>query len=464
MMRKLLLRLPKTSFAQFTTRAMPIERRYDQPGLDTILSALLIEQQQKKAERERAAATAQALAGGGNGQPTGYSTGPQGPAYAPTNRISQGYGRERNGIDLTRVIGDYWQTGAVLEGNRNNNYTRLLQTQMEQEAENQRELMQQAGLDERNSLNQAIELDKQYTDDIPQHIQEGLANYQIRYNPIIQRQIDKESEERARIIADKRLRDSEKAWAVAEKDRKIRWLRTQTEPFPPNERPVTPQQQFEQGVVTDGPTGQRGLLGNRNGEITFNPIKDEKQAEQIKRDNALALQAQKAADAQRLEAIKAANKTEIERIKSGSKDKSGDLLKRRDAMYKDWTDSIGDLNNAKENWDKLNAGENVLNSKGQPVQMSSEAAFVTMNSAAERARYYKSQVDEIGAELAAIKQAKANPTPPSIPIPLTPSPLLQPPAQQPQAPPSANGPPDWYLKLPPGAKYIDPTGVERIKQ
>lgn len=295
---------------------------------------------------------------------------------------------------------------------------------------------------EQEQLQQASLASRQQQEDVPQWIQQGMASGSLRYSPAQLRERQSLSDSIDKVYSDPRWSPAQRARFEATQRQKIRQIDLAPQTVPINERPVTPQQQFEQSVVTwtDQTTGKKitGFMGMRSGAPDFKPFQDDSAKMELEQQK---FQAKQMADEQKVyhEAIR-------DQMRGEHEERMLNRQMRADAMRQ-----------------RIELQRDISKAKAQMVKDKAAAARDAIEidlSSSEK------ELEDMEAMLKTIvvppEWRPAAPPETLSPIqPLTPgitqtSPMVG-------AAPTSEGPPQWYLDLPPGSEYPAPDGTTRIK-
>ena len=118
-------------------------------------------------------------------------------------------------------------------------------------------------------IREADMMGRQMAQDVPQWIQQGVSSGALRYSPAQARERQDLFDSIDKINSDDRFTPEQRANFIARQRERIRAIDLAPQEVPPNERPVSPQQQAEQITweETDPTSGLkvRKYLGSRNG-------------------------------------------------------------------------------------------------------------------------------------------------------------------------------------------------------
>lgn len=175
-----------------------------------------------------------------------------------------GYGQGRSDQAIASII---------------NNIINGQQQSATQQSIAERQMQAAMAAEQRQVMGADIDLrNEAMSEKLPQWLEEGLAKGHYKYSRETEREIEDIQNTLARVGKAPNLTSEEKMQAQADLAQRLREARHEAQWVPEHQRPITPQQQFEQGTVafTDQATGKTSsyFMGTRSGEPNPIPLGD----------------------------------------------------------------------------------------------------------------------------------------------------------------------------------------------
>lgn len=384
-------------------------------------------------------------------QPKGGLEAPEGaaPSYSVRARERQpSYSRSANYRDplaynAQRTLDRLAQSNLAYD--RLGNQNMLAQFKAEQQEQ------QQAADDEQQAsmeaMRQADMMSRQQAGDIPQWIGEGLTNGSLRYSPAQSRERQQLFDSIDKIQSDPRWSPAQRAQFESRQRERIRQIDMAPQEVPPNERPVPPQQQFEQNIVTDPVTGMRGLMGMRNGVAEFKPIEDKSKAKLE-------------ADQQKMEAAQAKFDLQQKQMRDkADHDAYLYTIEKRRSREKSISDTRRELSKERLALSRAKQQDAQARVMNPDVKLPAFDATEHENLITDLDKELQALIAE-DAHLRSLETVGAQGA--TLPTAMGAASLMPVPGG-PETQSVGDGPPEWYLALPSGATYTAPDGSQRVK-
>lgn len=272
------------------------------------------------------------------------------------------------------------------------------------------------------AMNQGDQMAR-WAQDLPPAVQMGLNDGSYAHTPQQQRDMQADLDAIAKVDSDPSWNPQQKEAFKAQRWMHYKQIHSNPQPVPASKRPVTPQQQFEQSVVTytDPNTGKKiqGFLGSRNGEPHFMPFKppvDPHEIEAIRQENRVAIEKIKAENKAAAEAAKPPKETPqqiaAKRIRIAS---ISAQITNHERMI---TDAEKDAKTAKQNRLTLQSD---ISKKGSKTTLDDvNSAWDEENLANQRLQDLKKRRDEF-VKQAQEAEAAAEESAGMVPVPVAPS-------------------------------------------
>lgn len=321
-------------------------------------------------------------------------------SYLGSPRSSRNYSYSRSDPYLSlykQLLGGQIQSG--LMDQRYVNQDALAQDRYEQQAQLQD--VRLAHQDQEAAMREAGMMGRQFSRDIPQWIQEGMSNGSLRYSPAQLRERQDLFDSIDRIHADERFTPEQRANFEARQREQIRRIDLSPQEVPPNERPVTPQQQADQmSWEEEDPTSGlkvRKYMGMRNGQPQpeLDPISDAHVKDWLDRQR-------HARDMERMQwefdhrEKKDTSAQDAARIRG----EEIRIRKYKDSKLRDYRKALDAVNLADSDLRMINSGTSPKDGKGNPIELDPEEAMRRYTSGVADLQRLQSEIDGIDQQIA----------------------------------------------------------------